>query len=64
MKAIVLLLYTYVEVPEIMHPIFKFFVANYEDVTILKMTVGVDPDPEYVTETELSKFVPAYILQD
>ncbi len=59
MKAIALLLYTYVEVPEITHPKFKFLVANEEDVTILNMTVAVDPDPEYVTDTELSKFVPA-----
>ena len=61
MKAIVLLLYTIIEVPEIRHPKFKFLVANDEDVPILNMTVAVDPDPEYVTKTELSKFVPAYI---
>ena len=57
MKDIVLLLYTFVDVPEIIHPTFKLLDAN-EDVSILKTTVAVNPVPEYVTVTELSKVVP------
>lgn len=44
--------------PEITHPRFKFLAANEVYVLILNTTVAVDPEPEYYTETELSKLVP------
>ena len=39
-------------------------VANDEDVLIWNTTVAVDPDPEYTTKTELSKFPFKFIEQD
>ena len=63
-NAIVLLLYTIVDIVEIIHSKFKYFIVNDKDVSILNTTVAADPVPEYVTVTELSKFVPKYILHD